>query len=1021
MGRGGLPGLTFVLALALSWCVALGPAQAQGEFLPGLDDIEFRESFKAGTEGNAIVFGVKNTTAFPVEGLNLRPEMPGQYLMLDRVAPNNIDLAPGDLVEITVEFSVREDAPGGAEDVIGFHFDTVSESDVPMPRYRMIAVIEAEEQAAQCNSAVEAGGDEGGGVTVYLGDFAGLAGFTWEMYTVKDQMNVSVGGVTKTTGCVSGSGTFEFEIPPGAGSARVEVVPNCEGTTGTQWEFTFECPLSSEVTADVTGSSVVPDGGVLVTSSGSGPLAPSATGMPVTPAPPVPPAILPTGQRLPEAEPNGDRVEATPIDLGDAAVGAIATRGDHDFYRFATQHQGELTVGFPSVPPGLDMAFRVLDKNGAQVWGWQSAPAPGQTFAAWADLRRPGIYFIEVADGHSDASAPQTYRMQTSFIATADPAEPNDDRASATELAWNAEMAANILPKGEHDFYRVHADWQGQLSLRVTETPANLNMAFRVLDENGAQVWGWQSAPDLGQTFEAWADIKTPGTYFIEVADGHDDARSAVPYRVFAALDPTADPAEPNDDRAAATPLAPGQSVSGAILPKGDADFYWLDLADQGQLDVSFLRAPANLNMAFRVLTENGAQHWGWQTAPAHGAPFEAWVDIGSPGIYFIEVRDGHNDARSKDSYDMRIAFTATADPSEPNDDRATAMLMDANGSVAAAILPKGDTDVYRLDLSRQGELTAHFTAMPANLNMAFRVLDQNGAQVWGWQSAPEAGEAFAAWADIETPGTYYLEVRDGHNDARSKDPYTLQLAFAATADPAEPNDERLTATPLGFGQPVQAAILPKGDADVYRLDLSRQGELTAHFTAMPANLNMAFRVLDQNGAQVWGWQSAPEAGEAFAAWADIETPGTYYLEVRDGHNDARSKDPYTLQLAFAATADPAEPNDERLTATPLGFGQPVQAAILPKGDADFYRLDIARSGRITAHFTASPDNLDMAVRVLNADGAQVWGWQSAPDASQPFAAEAEVKAPGVYFLEVRDGHNDGRSVAPYTLTATFQ
>ena len=66
-------------------------------------------------------------------------------------------------------------------------------------------------------------------------------------------MNVSIGGVERTTGCVSGGGTFELDIQPGMSQAVVEVLPNCEQTTGTAWVFEFECPLTSEVTADGTG------------------------------------------------------------------------------------------------------------------------------------------------------------------------------------------------------------------------------------------------------------------------------------------------------------------------------------------------------------------------------------------------------------------------------------------------------------------------------------------------------------------------------------------------------------------------------------------------------------------------------------------------------------------------------------------------------------------------------------------------------------------------------------------------
>ena len=187
------------------------------------------------------------------------------------------------------------------------------------------------------------------------------------------------------------------------------------------------------------------------------------------------------------------------------------------------------------------------------------------------------------------------------------------------------------------------------------------------------------------------------------------------------------------------------------------------------------------------------------------------------------------------------------------------------------------------------------FASAPDNMNMAFRVLAENGAQVWGWQTAPMIGQPFEAWADIKTPGVYYLEVRDGSNDARSKDSYDLHVGLDSTADPAEPNDRRDTATPLAFGQPVTASILPLGEADFNRIQAPRQGELRLHFTEAPANLNMAFRVLGENGAQVWGWQAAPSNGAAFEAIAEIGSPGTYFVEVRDGSNDARSSGAYVL------------------------------------------------------------------------------------------------------------------------------
>ena len=899
--------VVFVKMLTLFLMVSVVPragaqvsTAGQNSFLPELEVIEFSESFKAGSVGNAVIFRIENTTAFPVVGLNLRPQLPAQYLILDRIDPNDVNLEPGEVVEITAEFSVREDAEVGAEDEIGFFFDTVSEYLLPVHRYRLIAVIDEGDVGAQCNSAVEAGGDAGGGVTVDLGGFVGLAGFSWEMFSIKDQMNVTVGGVQKTTGCVSNSGTFEINIPPGAATATVVVVPNCEQTSGTQWNFTFECPLSSDVTADGAGNDLTTANNGSANANGAaqgqpGGLAPTAVGAPVTPAPPGPPVQGPTGVRVAEAEANDSVASATAITIGDQVNGIIDRYSDGDFYIATLSHQGQLTVSFSRIPANINIAFRVLDEAGRQIKGWQTAPDTGAPYSAWADIKAPGRYVIEVRDGSNNAFAPEGYAMTTTLIPTADPAEPNDSLITATPLGWNQAMGSNILPLGDVDYFRVEASRQGQITISFTAAPGALNMAYRVLDTAGRQVKGWQTASADGASFQAIADIPSPGSYFIEVRDGSNNARSAAPYEIVASLNPTLDMAEPNNALGQATRVGMGAQVWASILPLGDVDYYQVEAVHQGQLTVAFNRSPADLNMAFRVLDDQGRQVRNWQTAPDIGENFTAWADIKIPGTYFVEVRDGSNNARAAEPYGMVITFIPTADPAEVNDSIQNATALPLNQPMQASILPLGDVDYYALNISHQGELTVDFTASPANLNMAFRVLDRQGRQVRNWQSAPNIGAPFSAWADLASPGEYLIEVRDGSNNARAQDGYTFSARLKATLDPLEPNNALEHATPLMPATRVNASILPIGDVDYYAISANQHGVLSVQFSDSPRNLNMAFRVLDGQGRQIKSWQTAPSDGASFTASAELPAAGRYLIEVRDGSNNARSADPYAI------------------------------------------------------------------------------------------------------------------------------
>ncbi|MDX2159583.1 MAG: peptidoglycan-binding protein, partial [Hyphomicrobiaceae bacterium] len=98
-------------------------------------------------------------------------------------------------------------------------------------------------RTAQCDDTVRQGGDTPETIEIDLGGRDGPGTFTWEMVSVKDQMQVSLDGtMVLDTGCVSGNGTRAISVPPGTQKATVRVIPNCDGTTGTIWDFKLICP-----------------------------------------------------------------------------------------------------------------------------------------------------------------------------------------------------------------------------------------------------------------------------------------------------------------------------------------------------------------------------------------------------------------------------------------------------------------------------------------------------------------------------------------------------------------------------------------------------------------------------------------------------------------------------------------------------------------------------------------------------------------------------------------------------------
>ena len=95
-----------------------------------------------------------------------------------------------------------------------------------------------------CNNVTEAGGDAPETHTHELGKTKGTFGFSYQTYTIKDQIQVIYGGSTIfDTGCVGASGTVNLPFAGTAHEVTVKVIPNCEGdTSGTAWNYTVTCP-----------------------------------------------------------------------------------------------------------------------------------------------------------------------------------------------------------------------------------------------------------------------------------------------------------------------------------------------------------------------------------------------------------------------------------------------------------------------------------------------------------------------------------------------------------------------------------------------------------------------------------------------------------------------------------------------------------------------------------------------------------------------------------------------------------
>lgn len=395
-------------------------------------------------------------------------------------------------------------------------------------------------------------------------------------------------------------------------------------------------------------------------------------------------------------------------------------------------------------------------------------------------------------------------------------------------------------------------------------------------------------------------------------------------------------------------------------------------------------------------------------------------VAAAAGGVYFDAQNQQDLESAMSQGVGVQAAAQTFTQEQEENNRFGQANLIAATSSVQGAILPRGDGDLYVLEVTHQGELKVAVDNVPANLDINLRLFNANLEWTDGWFGPLAKGGETSASIDLPSAGRYYLELRDGSDDEESADAYTLKTTFSPTVDDLEPNNAVGAATSLPVNSTVQATILPKRDGDWVHLQVDHQGQLDLALTNVASDLDLVFRVYNANLEWTDGWFYPLAKGGDTKASVDLPAAGHYYVEVRDNNDDSRALQPYLLRTVFTATVDNLEPNNAIGSASPIQSGQPLQATILPKNDGDWYSLEVAHQGELTVKISDPPANLDMVFRVFNANGEWSDGWFRPLAVGGVTEAVVDLPRPGRYYLEVRDNDNNERSVLPYTLTATF-
>ncbi|NJL77246.1 MAG: hypothetical protein HC892_21735, partial [Saprospiraceae bacterium] len=338
-------------------------------------------------------------------------------------------------------------------------------------------------------------------------------------------------------------------------------------------------------------------------------------------------------------------------------------------------------------------------------------------------------------------------------------------------------------------------------------------------------------------------------------------------------------------------------------------------------------------------------------------------------------------------------------DTFEPNNSFETAKSINFGVALNAAITSSSDKDYFKIEISKPGVIIATLKNVPTNQIYVVSLFNAS-QQLITSDNGRSTDPAFINALRCST-GTYYIVVEGLNGDYWSPNQYELTV-FLDSSDIYECNNLFSTATPIQFGVPVKASVYDEGDKDYYKIELSKPGVVIATLKNIPVNQIYVVSLFNASQQLVTS-DNARSTDPAFidALRCDI---GTYYIVVEGLNGDYSSPTQYELTVFFDSS-DIYECNNLFSTATPIQFGVPLKASVYDKGDKDYYKIEIPKSGVVRATLRNIPASQTYVVSLFN--GSQQLVTSDSGNSTDPSFIDALRCGAGTNYIVVEGLNGD--------------
>lgn len=368
----------------------------------------------------------------------------------------------------------------------------------------------------------------------------------------------------------------------------------------------------------------------------------------------------------------------------------------------------------------------------------------------------------------------------------------------------------------------------------------------------------------------------------------------------------------------------------------------------------------------------------------------------------------------------------------EPNDDLSQATPA-RPGKVTGTLSGPGDTDVFKLDVAKDGAVLSGHVGGIRGADFVLSVRGPDRQELKRYDETGTGGDEEIL--DVGLPrGTCYVVLSNKDPQAGPGQEYSLELRLAyGPGREREPNESVQSATPLEApgvtrGHYYPSRNLISGDTDYLEADWFSIAATQPGLQLLNLDLggvpqvDPVLEVYDESGYRVKTVDSGGTGeGESLRGFG-LRAPARYFLRLLPKQRSAYAAAPYEILselLPYEGRAE-FEPNDQRPDATPL-TGESITGTVAPEGDADWYKLAVDAEARfILRAAVTGVEGLDLRLELRDSLGAPLVSADNMGK-GQPETLSGYGVRKGEYYLVVGEASGrkaDGRQA--YTLSRSL-